>query len=598
MIEIKSNILSYFFDAELSPKEIGTKLLEDHGEKVFGLYVSNSETIYDFHEVKSCEKLLQSKKIMFNIVAKDESPEFLSMLKNSVAYLFRKMVSDVVYYEATPYGFIVKFKSEKQFSENEFEFIENKIKTMISSKILINKEDIKHILKNFPIFLNAEACECFFEVEKIAGEIFNSEEVQKITFILFLKENDLKEYKEKQKALKENDHRTLGSKLELFHFIKEAPGCPFWLPKGWKLFRTIESYIRKISYSNYFEVKTPQVMSSEFWEKSGHMQVFKNNMMHIQMGCEEMEAAALKPMNCPGHITLFASKIRSYKDLPYRIAEFGSCHRYEPSGALHGLMRVRSFTQDDGHIFCTKEQIKEEVKNFLIPCLNLYKDLNLKDVEIIFSTKPDGFLGEEEDWDYAEKIMPEALAELNLDFKIAKGEGAFYGPKIELHVKDSFERTWQLGTIQLDFVLPKRFGITFDDKDNTKKSPCMLHRAMIGSFERFIAVLLEHTKGNLPLFLAPLHCAICTITSEINEYGKKIHDILNNLEISCYFDDRNETLGYKIKEHKTSKIPMIIVLGKEEMETETITLQYQDKKEKLKVTELEKIKEIIMVKNI
>jgi threonyl-tRNA synthetase len=373
-----------------------------------------------------------------------------------------------------------------------------------------------------------------------------------------------------------SDHKEIGKAMELFHFIEEAPGCVFWLPKGYRLWRNIEKIVREVAYCDYQEVKTPQVLASTFWEKSGHMQAYRQNMMHIQMGKRDEESAALKPMNCPCHTQVFKSKIRSYRDLPLRIAEFGACHRYEASGALCGLLRVRSFVQDDGHIFCTRDQIKNEVQKFINEALLVYKTFGFfqHEISFIIATRPDGFLGFAEDWDYSENCLKDALEELQIQYTIAVGDGAFYGPKIELSFQDSLQRSWTLGTIQVDFVLPERFDVAFDDENGGKTRPCMLHRAVIGTFERFIGILLEHTGGNLSLNIAPIQVVVCSITSEVSSYASDVYKQLLTIGVTSLLDIRGQTLGYKIREHKMSKIPIIITIGRQERDEKMITIEY------------------------
>ena len=434
-----------------------------------------------------------------------------------------------------------------------------------------------------------------FKIQKVAQEEFvtcdgSKIKVQKITVAAFFEQANLVAYLEALELLKKNDHRLIGQNMELFYMIPEAAGSVFWLPRGWKLFKSLENFIRKFSYADYQEVRTPFVMSSVFWEKSGHMQAYGKNMMHINMGDDEHECAALKPMNCPGHIEIFKQKIRSYRDLPFRIAELGSCHRYEPSGALHGLLRVRSFTMDDGHIFCTREQIQSEIEKFVPRALEMYKHFGFVDVTIKIATRPEGFLGESANWDYAQEVMQEAMHQLKLPFEIAHGEGAFYGPKVEMHIKDSLGRSWQLGTIQLDFVLPERFDISYVDDNGTKQRPCMLHRAMLGSMERFIAVLLEHTSGNIPINLAPTQIAVCSVVSECNEYAQLVHDKLLEIGINSQLDIRSETLGAKIRQHKILKVPMIAVIGKNEVSDKSLTVEFMGNKH---IYQLDKITEIL-----
>jgi threonyl-tRNA synthetase len=445
---------------------------------------------------------------------------------------------------------------------------------------------------------NSAQCSKNFKFLNVAQENYvlpnnMKTKVQKISVSAFFQKKSLDAYMMHLEELKKYDHRIIGQEMELFYMIPEAAGSVFWLPRGWKIFKALESYIRAKSYENYQEVKTPIVMSSQFWEKSGHMQAYGKNMMHVHMGLEECESAAIKPMNCPGHVEIFKHKIRSYRDLPLNIAEFGACHRYEPSGALHGLLRVRSFNMDDGHIFCTKEQIQNEVEKFMKQALSIYNHFGFDEVKIKIATRPKEFLGEIENWDYAESIMKEAIAKIGLEYEIALEEGAFYGPKIELHIKDSMSRLWQLGTIQLDFVLPERFDISYIDSSGQKVRPCMLHRAILGSMERFIGILLEHTRGNLPISIAPVQVVICSVTSDCNEYANTVYNNIRELGINVELDDRAETLSAKIRRHKILKVPILGIIGKKEISDESVTIEFSSKQHVFKLKDLSQLVKLI-----
>lgn len=509
--------------------------------------------------------------------------------KNSLSLILAKILnSKILDIEIKENQCFVKFDKADSISENDFELLEKKMLNYIDNN---EKLDKTFSLIDLNIYEEANLCSKFFKIQKVAQEEFNSKLVQKITFSSFETKKELDEYLAYLEELNKYDHRYIGQNLNLFYIIPEAPGSVFWLPKGWSLYKKLEAFVRKNGYEDYQEVKTPFVMSTSFWEKSGHLAAFKKNMMFVQMGESSEDNSALKPMNCPGHIEIFKHTKRSYKELPIRLGEFGCCHRYEPSGSLHGLMRVRSLTIDDGHIFCSRNQIKNEAEKFLNQAIKIYKKLNFEDIEIILSTRPENFLGNLKDWDSAEEILESVLKESGNNFKIMPGDGAFYGPKIEMHVKDSMKRSWQLGTIQLDFVLPERFDLSFINEFDEKETPCMLHRAILGSMERFIGVLLEHTKGELPLFLHPNPVAVCSIVSEVNEYAETVFKKLKNLDIEVFLDTRSETLGYKIRQHKMAKVPMIIILGKEEMNNKTITLEYESKKLIYQFDELEKLTE-------
>lgn len=584
-------------------------------QEVLG-FIDENAKIYDLHS------LIQGPVELTVIRKNDEKAD--EILQSSTAFILASvlwdMKADIVEIGIKDDAFFCKFRPDTNVSEKDFTDIEQRMKEKIKSKkpfertvrsfdeskescekfkmqeFFLKKTstpwfrfDELELITTLPMLENSmNCCENFF-LQKIGGERFEEFEIQKITGIVKQSKKELQEYIEAYEAAQRNDHRTLGQDMELFHIIPEAPGSIFWLQKGWELYRLLQDHIREIAYKEkYEEVRTPFVMSSSFWEKSGHLASFRENMMFITSDGEE---SALKPMNCPGHVEIFKRGIKSYKELPLRLAEFGSCHRNEASGALHGLMRVRCLTIDDGHIFCTIEQICDEIRNFMNEALNLYKKLGFDDVEIKLATRPEGFLGEQSDWDYAEKSLQDALNSINVKYEILEGEGAFYGPKIELHVKDALKRSWQLGTIQLDFVLPKRLGASYIDSDGSRKVPCMLHRAILGSLERFIGVLLEHTAGKLPLFLAPVQIAICTVVSAADEYAVEVEKELKKLGMRVILDTRSEKLGYKIREHKKAKVPMIAVIGKEEMNERKITLEYKEKSEH----KFENLKDILSI---
>lgn len=430
-----------------------------------------------------------------------------------------------------------------------------------------------------------------FKLLKFSGAYWKGDSkgqvLQRIYGTAFLSAKELEDYLFMLEEAEKRDHRKLGLQMDLFHTAEEAVGSVFWHPKGYKLYLKIENYIRKkLAKRGYAEIKTPQLLSKTLWDKSGHSDKFLDDMFIV--GSEDdKNPQALKPMNCPGHVLLFKQGIKSYRDLPLRFAEFGACHRNEPSGALHGIMRVRAFTQDDAHIFCTEEQFTEEVKSFCELLQEVYQDF-FGDNEIIvkFSDRPENRAGDEETWDLAEKSLQTAAKAAGLDLVLSKGEGAFYGPKLEFTLKDSIGRHWQLGTLQADFIMPKRLGAFYVDKDGEKKHPIMLHRAILGSLERFIGILIEHFGGNLPLWFAPTQVALATITDKELEYAKKIYDSLIKQGIDVIFDSRNEKISYKVREHSHKKVPIIMVVGPRDIENNTITMRFLGK-EKQEVQSLE-----------
>jgi len=385
------------------------------------------------------------------------------------------------------------------------------------------------------------------------------------------KKDELDAYLHMIEEAEKRDHRKLGRQLDLFHIQDEAPGMVFWHPHGWILWQKIEQYMRQkfIDYG-YQEVKTPTVMDKSLWEKSGHWDNYRDNMFTTS---SENRDYAVKPMNCPGHVQIFNHGLRSYRDLPLRMAEFGSCHRNEPSGALHGLMRVRAFTQDDAHIFCTEDQIQPEVSDFIKMLQAVYADFGFNDVLVKLSTRPEKRVGSDESWDKAEAGLAAALQQNGLAFDLQPGEGAFYGPKIEFTLKDSLGRLWQVGTIQLDFNLPVRLGAEFVDEDNTRKPPVMLHRAILGSMERFIGILIEHYAGSFPAWLSPVQVVVMNITDAQAEYAAEIVQNLKKQGVRAVSDLRNEKITYKIREHSMQRVPYQIIVGDKERQENKVAVR-------------------------
>ncbi|HLD95209.1 MAG TPA: threonine--tRNA ligase [Alphaproteobacteria bacterium] len=368
------------------------------------------------------------------------------------------------------------------------------------------------------------------------------------------------------------DHRKLGTELNLFHIQEEAVGSIFWHPNGWTVYRILENFVRqKLQKTDYVEVKTPQLVDSSLWEASGHWDKFGENMFTVK--ADEDKTLAVKPMNCPCHVQIFKQGLKSYRDLPLRMAEFGSCHRNEPSGALHGLMRVRSFTQDDAHIFCTPEQIVEETKHFCDLLKDIYAAFGFTDIRVKFSDRPEKRAGTDESWDKAEKALAQASTKAGLDYTLNPGEGAFYGPKLEFVLRDALGRDWQCGTLQVDFILPERLDASYIGEDGKKHRPVMLHRAVLGSFERFIGILIEHYAGRFPTWLAPIQAVVTTITSEANEYGYEVLKALQKEGLRVELDTRNEKISYKIREHSLKKVPFIVSVGKKEAEGQTVSIR-------------------------
>ncbi|MDC1086401.1 threonine--tRNA ligase [Alphaproteobacteria bacterium] len=415
-----------------------------------------------------------------------------------------------------------------------------------------------------------------FKLTKLAGSYWRGDSknavLQRIYGTAFLNDKDLKNYLLMIEEAEKRDHRKIGKELDLFHLQEEAVGSVFWHKKGWSIYLEIEAYMRRKLKKSYEEVKTPQVIDRSLWEKSGHWDKFQENMF-MAKGDDE-KTLALKPMNCPGHVQIYKQGLKSYKDLPIRMSEFGSCHRNEPSGALHGIMRVRQFTQDDAHIFCMNSQITDECVNFCELLQQIYKDFGFAGLKVKFSDRPEIRAGDNETWDKAEEALLKAVKAANISFTLNPGEGAFYGPKLEFVLTDAIGRDWQCGTLQVDFVLPERLGAFYVDADSQKKHPVMLHRAILGSLERWIGILIEQYSGRMPLWLAPTQVVICSIVESVNDYVLEIKESLDKSGIRNEIDIRNEKIGYKIREHSNNAIPIILVIGNQEKDKKTVAVRY------------------------
>ncbi len=414
-----------------------------------------------------------------------------------------------------------------------------------------------------------------FKLTKLAGAYWrgdsNNEMLQRIYGTAWSTKDDLKAYITRMEEAEKRDHRKLGKQLDLFHLQDEAPGMVFWHPKGWALWQTIEQHMRKeLDAAGYKEVKTPQIMDKTFWERSGHWENYKDNMFTTQ---SEKREYAVKPMNCPGHVQIFNHGLRSYRDLPMRLAEFGSCHRNEPSGALHGLMRVRGFVQDDAHIFCTEDQIVAESQAFNELLMRIYKQFGFHDVAVKLSLRPEQRAGSDEIWDKAEDGLREALRACGVEWEELPGEGAFYGPKIEYHVKDAIGRSWQCGTLQLDFVLPERLDAEYVTENNDRARPVMLHRAILGSLERFIGILIENHAGSFPLWLAPVQMVVMNITENQADYCRQVVERLRNEGFRVELDLRNEKIGYKIRDNSQYRFPYQVVVGEKEKQENKVAVR-------------------------
>ena len=520
-------------------------------------------------------------------------------------------------------GFYYDFARDKPFTLDDLEVIEAKMKEIVKQdleityKVFSRKDAIKFfedknetykikIINDIPVdeelkvyfhgdwpdlcrgpHLNRTSeVGTAFKLTKVAGAYWrgdsSNEMLQRIYGTAWETQKELDDYLLFLEEAEKRDHRKLGKELDLFHFQEEAPGSVFWHSKGWTLFRTLIDYMRKRQEdAGYEEINTPDIMDKSLWELSGHLEKFGDNMFTTE--AREERVYALKPMNCPGCVQVYKQGIKSYRDLPLRVSEFGKVHRYEPSGALHGLMRVRAFTQDDAHIFCTEDQITEESKKVCDLVLSIYKDFGFENVSIKFSDRPEKRVGSDDIWDKSEKALKEAMEATGLEYSLNPGEGAFYGPKLEFVLRDAIGREWQCGTLQVDLNMPERLGGNYVSNDGAKKNPVMLHRALFGSLERFTGILLEHYAGKLPAWLAPVQVIIAPITSELNEYADEINEQLKNNGIRVQTDLRNEKISYKIRENSLKKVPYMIILGKKELAERSVTLRTLGKEDQEKI---------------
>ncbi|MCF6274512.1 MAG: threonine--tRNA ligase [Robiginitomaculum sp.] len=553
------------------------------------------------------------------VTAKD--PEALELIRHDCAHVMAEAVqalfpgTQVTIGPNVTDGFYYDFATDKPLSEDDFAAIEKKMKFIIQQnkpfvrEVWDRNDAIKYftekgetykaeLISDLPedetitIYKQGDWLDlCLgphlpstikvgqsFKLMKVAGAYWRGDsknaQLQRIYGTAWATKEDLDAYLHRLEEAEKRDHRRLGREMELFHFQEEAQGQAFWHEKGWMLYRTLQDYMRRRQNSaGYSEIRTPELMDQKFWKASGHWDKYRENMFITQVDDED-KMFALKPMNCPCHVQVFNYGQRSYRDLPLRLAEFGSCHRYEPSGALHGLMRVRAFTQDDGHIFCREDQVIDEVKAFCTLLQSVYKDLGFDEVMVRFSDRPEVRVGSDEVWDKAEKALKAAADATGLDVEYNPGDGAFYGPKLDFVLKDAIGREWQTGTIQADFNLPDRLDASYIGADDAKHRPVMLHRAILGSFERFLGVLIEHYAGRFPLWLAPVQVVVATITSDADEYAEQAAEALRAAGIRVETDLRNEKINYKIREHSLAKVNVIAVVGRKEAEEGKLALRF------------------------
>ena len=550
-------------------------------------------------------------------IVTDKDEKGLEIIRHSTAHLMAQ-ATQMLYPEAQVTigpviddGFYYDFSYKDGFTESDLEKIEKNMSKLVSQNLAVKRFELSRdeavdFFKNKGEFYKAEIIESIpqdeilslyeqggfvdlcrgphvpstgklkaFKLMKLAGAYWrgdsNNEMLQRVYGTAWSNKQDLEEYIHRLEEAEKRDHRKIGKKQSLFHVQEEAPGMVFWHEKGWTLYQIVEQYMRSIFRSNdYKEVHTPQLIDRSLWEKSGHWDKFGDAMFTTN---SENRDYAIKPMNCPAHIQIYKQGLKSYRDLPIRLAEFGSCHRNEPSGTLHGIMRVRNFTQDDGHIFCTDEQVQSEVSNFIDLTYDVYKHFGFENVDIKLSTRPKKRVGSDEVWDRAEKALHEALDNKGIQWELQEGEGAFYGPKIEFVLRDCLNREWQCGTLQVDFSMPERLEATYVDVEGNKRTPVMLHRAIVGSLERFVGILIEHYEGAFPSWLAPIQGIILNISEKHLEYVKKVEKDLKDKGLRIISDLRNEKIGFKIREHSMQRYPFILVVGDREMESDQISVR-------------------------
>ncbi len=549
------------------------------------------------------------------VTSRDE--EGLEVIRHSMAHLMAQAVKrlypqvQVTIGPVIDDGFFYDFSSEHHFSDEELSKISAEMKKIVKEKLPVERQTMTRdeaiaffenlgekykaqIIADIPqdeilsLYKQGEFVDLcrgphvpntsklkVFKLMHVAGAYWrgdsSNEMLQRIYGTAWGDKKDLKAYLHRLEEAEKRDHRKLGKRMDLFHFQEEAPGLVFWHPNGWSIYQAIQQYMRvQLNQHDYQEINTPQVVDYSLWQRSGHADKFGDDMFSVHT---DEKKFAVKPMNCPCHVQVYNQGLKSYRDLPLRLAEFGSCHRNEPSGALHGLMRVRGFVQDDAHIFCTEGQIQQEVATFIEFLHEIYQDFGFTDIIYRLSTRPENRVGSDEIWDKSEQALAKALDMKGLDWQELPGEGAFYGPKIEFSLKDCLGRVWQCGTIQVDFSMPNRLEASYVGEDGNKHVPVMLHRAILGSFERFIGILIEHHAGNLPLWLSPVQAVVMNITSAQNEYASEIAQVLKNNGLRVKLDLRNEKIGYKIREHTLEKCTYMLIVGNMEMENNTINVR-------------------------
>lgn len=564
------------------------------------------------------------------VTARDE--EGLELIRHDTAHLLAQAVqalfpgTQVTIGPVIEDGFYYDFARDEPFSTEDFDAIEKKMRELVDANLPTRREVVPRdeaiarfeamgetykaeLIRDLPedeeirIYHHGDWFDLCrgphlpstkyigkaFKLMKLAGAYWRGDHrnavLQRIYGTAWTNEKDLKAYLHRIEEAEKRDHRKLGKQMDLFHLQEEAHGSVFWHPNGYTMWLELEAYVRRrLDEDGYQEVKTPQLLDANLWKKSGHWGKYAQNMFVVPDDVPDTEKEgevfdpsaklmAIKPMNCPAHVQIFNQGIKSYRDLPLRLAEFGCCHRNEPHGALHGIMRVRQFTQDDAHIFCRWDQIAEETKKFCDLASSIYTDLGFDDVKVALATRPDERIGSEQEWDRMEQVLADALTEAGLEFEVLPGEGAFYAPKLEYHLRDAIGRSWQCGTLQLDTLLPERLDASYIDPDGAKQRPIMLHRAVLGSMERFLGILIENHAGRMPLWLAPTQMVVAPITSDLNDYAEEVAGLFAGAGLRAETDLRNEKINYKVREHSDLKVPLIVAVGGREAENRTISLR-------------------------
>tara|TARA_Y100000816_G_scaffold249338_1_gene198864 strand:- start:340 stop:2256 length:1917 start_codon:yes stop_codon:yes gene_type:complete len=600
------------FSKKITGLDIAKKISKSLANQALVISVDGELKDLDFVIEKNCAvKIFTSK-----------NEEGLETIRHDTAHILAMAVQElfpgtqVTIGPVIENGFYYDFARKEPFTEDDLKKIEDKMRQIVDRNEKTKKEvwdrdkAIKHFKEKGEIY-KAELIESipkseevsiyfhgdwhdlcrgphlsstgkigkFFKLTKVSGAYWrgdsNNEMLQRVYGTSWASQKDLDNYLKRLEEAEKRDHRKLGKEMDLFHFREESPGSVFWHEKGWALFQKLINYMRmKQDIAGYKEINTPEVLDRSLWEKSGHWEKFGANMYTSTTPDEKI--FAIKPMNCPGCVEVFNQGLKSYKDLPLKMSEFGKVHRYEPSGALHGLLRVRAFTQDDAHIFCTEDQITNECLIVTDLILEIYKDLGFENVILKYSDRPDLRVGNDTVWDKAEAALLNAVKATKLEYSINKGEGAFYGPKIEFVLRDAIGRDWQCGTLQVDFNLPGRLGASYIDKDGKKKVPVMLHRALFGSLERFIGILIENYAGKFPFWISPLQTVVIPISEEFNDYAKKVSDQIKKEGMSSVVDLKNHNLNYKIRDHSLAKIPILLICGKKEVDSNSVTIRRLD----------------------